>query len=901
MPGTAPPPRLPAFDSFGAALKYLRRRARLSQRELSIAVGYSESQISRFESQQRPPDLATLRARFVPALGLDDQPAAATHLLQLAASARGERNPAQASAAPADTPAGQPWSDSGKPPQAFPTPLTSFVGREREIADIQRLLLEQHPVATRLVTLTGTGGSGKTRLALQVMLTVRADYPGAAWLVELAPLADPAFVPQAVATALGVREVAGQPLTQALVDYLRPRSAVLVLDNCEHVINACAALVEALLRGCPGLKLLATSREALGVLGETPYAVQPLALPTEAAAPDDEYAQAEAVLLFVDRARAVRPDFGLTHANLTVAAHICRRLDGIPLAIELAAARLRALTQEQVANRLDDRFRLLIGGNRGALPRQQTLRATFDWSHDLLPDLERTLFRRLAVFQGGWDLEACEVVCAGAGLERGLVLGLLMRLVDKSLVVAEDRGHAMRYRLLDTVRQYAHEKLVEQGEAESYRRQHLHYYADLAEQAGPHLDGPEAGHWMPRLDADLDNLRAAMQWSLKGDVLTGLRLATPLGTYWWLRSGDDATVRWFNLALLREAEDLADRPRPPKRALLRALALRVAGHLTYYANTWEQYGQEVPLLEESLALYRDAGTVGRVGMAFALRNLGRSALDVPDYERAQALGEAGLTLSRETGKRDMVAQCLVLLGRVAMAQGEFSRAQALFEAAIAENDQIGNVVGNADCAYWAGEAAFNHGDLDAATELFVHSIALHSGLGGYGFISLSQSRLAAIEIARGHMAEARARYGAAITAGQMDNNNPFVLALAAHGLGRLAAQAGTYAEAVVHLRKALTNLQSCPDPNIIARLLDSLAEAAAGQRQAVRAAQLLGAADGFYARRPICLPPPEQAAREATAAATRALLGNAGFEQHRAEGRALAGRAAIAYALGEKT
>jgi predicted ATPase/DNA-binding CsgD family transcriptional regulator len=329
---------------------------------------------------------------------------------------------------------------------------TSFVGREREIAEVRALL-----TTTRLLTLTGAGGCGKTRLALRVAAEAAADHPDGTWLVELAGVADPALVPQAVAAAVGVREVPGVGLAEGLVDYLRRKAGLLVLDNCEHVVAAVACLVETLLRGCERLCVLATSRERLGSAGETTWRVPSLTVPPPSANPTVERLLGyEAVRLFVDRARAARPDFAPTARNAAALVEICRRLDGIPLAIELAAARVRVFSAEQIAARLDDRFRLLTAGPRTAVPRQQTLRATVDWSHALLARPERMLLRRLAVFAGGWTFEAAEAVAAGAGVHPDAVLDLLARLVDKSLVLADEQRGAVRYRLLETIRARAH-------------------------------------------------------------------------------------------------------------------------------------------------------------------------------------------------------------------------------------------------------------------------------------------------------------------------------------------------------------------------------------------------------------------------------------------------------------
>src|SRR5918997_3914016 len=345
----------------------------------------------------------------------------------------------------------------------LPLQLTSFVGREREIAEARDLLAEQ-----RLLTLTGPGGCGKTRLALKAAAELAERFEDGVWLVELASLSDPALVPQTVAFALGMREQPGRLLTDTLSEYLELKKMLLVLDNCEHLVEACAQLAEALLRACPNLRILATSREALGITGETGWLVPSLSLPDPRYLPPvDELPRYEAARLFIERAAAMLPTFELTDRNAAAVARLCRGLDGIPLAIELAAARVKVLSVEQIAERLHDRFRLLTLGSRTALPRHRTLRATIDWSHDLLSEEEKVLFRRLSVFVGGFALGAAEAVCVGEDLEENEVLDLLSHLVDKSLVVMQERGGGMRYGLLETVRQYGREKLEESGEAEA--------------------------------------------------------------------------------------------------------------------------------------------------------------------------------------------------------------------------------------------------------------------------------------------------------------------------------------------------------------------------------------------------------------------------------------------------
>ena len=440
-------------------------------------------------------------------------------------------------------------------PHNLPLQMTSFVGREAELAAVAGLLAG----AARLVTLTGAGGAGKTRLALQAAADAAEGAPDGVWFVDLAPLTDPDLVPSAALAAARGPELPGRGPLGSLLDHLRPRQALLLLDNCEHLLDACAALADAVLRGCPGVRVLATSRELLGFAGEVAWRVPSLAVPPAPAwhpgpdvpPPDDRGTGepaagatgtapaalagvygAPAVRLFAERARAVRPAFALGAADALTVAEVCRRLDGLPLAIELAAARARVLSVDELLARLDDRFRLLTGGSRTALRRQQTLQATVDWSHALLSAPERVLFRRLGVFANGGTLAAAEAVCAGgpAGpggpLEAGAVLDLLTGLVDKSLVVADATAEGTRYRLPETIRQYAAQKLVDAGEAAALRDRHRDWYAAWAEAADPQIVGRDQRAWFRRMDAEHDNLRAALAWSAAaGDGAAELRLA----------------------------------------------------------------------------------------------------------------------------------------------------------------------------------------------------------------------------------------------------------------------------------------------------------------------------------------------------------------------------------------
>ncbi|HLY67543.1 MAG TPA: BTAD domain-containing putative transcriptional regulator, partial [Chloroflexota bacterium] len=445
---------------------------------------------------------------------------------------------------------------SSSPPGYLPRQLTDLVGRGEEVRQVTAQLR-----LSRLVTLTGAGGVGKTRLAIAVAEAVGEEYADGAWFVELAALSDTSLVAQAVASILEVQEQPGRTLLQTLVNYLKPRALLLVLDNCEHLLQACAQLSEVLLRSCAGLRVLATSRQALGIGGETAYRVPSLRQPDPHALflAEKELVSVsagyDAVRLFVERARSQRSDFALTRHNGLAAVDVCHRLDGIPLAIELAAAQVRALTVEQIASRLDDRFGLLKGGSRTALPRQQTLRAALDWSYDLLTEPERLLLRRLSVFAGGWTLEAAERICPGVGVEGWKLLDLLTSLVDKSLVVFDENSEGEgRYGLLETIRQYGQERLAETEEEPILRGRHRDYFLALADEAEPHLVAADQGVWLARLDQEHDNLRTALDWCTDDPegAEIGLRITGALRVFWEARGYCDEGRKRGTTALLRK-------------------------------------------------------------------------------------------------------------------------------------------------------------------------------------------------------------------------------------------------------------------------------------------------------------------------------------------------------------
>jgi predicted ATPase/class 3 adenylate cyclase len=547
-------------------------------------------------------------------------------------------------------------------PNNLPVQVTSFVGREREIRDVTGLLGETH-----LLTLLGPGGTGKTRLSLQIAANLIETFVDGVWFVELAPLYDPVLVPQTVASAVSVREEAERPLITTLTEHLRARSMLLIFDNCEHLVDACARLADALLRSCPRLKVLASSREALRTAGEVTYRVPSLSLPDPQHLPPlERLTDYEGVRLLVERASAVKPGFKLTDANAAAAVQICHRLDGIPLAIELAAARLKVLSPREIAEHLDERFRLLTAGSRTVLPRHQTLRGLIDWSYELLSEPERAVLRSVSVFAGGWNLAAAEAVDADA-------LDLIGRLVDKSLVVADEEGGETRYSLLETIRQYGLEKLREAGEEPVIRSRHRDFYLALAESAAPHLQGQDQATWFRRLENAHDNLRAALRWSFDhGNIEASFRFGAALDLFWDTHGHITEGRQWLEQMVARSGE----LPAPATARSLRAHAGALGG-AAHMALRQSDFARAKALYVESLELWRAVGDRGAI--AEVLNNLGDLVRQLGDRRQGKAMIEESLTLFREVADKRGIAHALSNLADIFLADGDQLQAKRLFE------------------------------------------------------------------------------------------------------------------------------------------------------------------------------------------------------------------------------
>jgi non-specific serine/threonine protein kinase len=631
------------------------------------------------------------------------------------------------------------------PKHNLPQQLTSFIGREKQIAEVQTLLNK-----TRLLTLTGSGGCGKTRLSLQVAAGLLDFYEDGVWMVELAALTDPDLVPQTVATDLGLKEELNRSLTQTLTAHLKSKHLLLLLDNAEHLLAACARLADIVLPQCAQVTMLATSREALGIAGELTYRVPSLSMldPKRDATPES-LSNYESAQLFIERALFRMPQFAVTRENAPALASVCYRLDGIPLAIELAAARVRSMSLEELNQRLDHRFGLLTGGSRTAMPRQQTLRSAIDWSYELLSLAEQVLFRRLSVFAGGWTLEAVQALCAGDGVDEDTVLDLLTSLVDKSLLVAEERKGATRYRLLEIVRAYARDRLRESGEEAEIQSGHLTYFVALAEEAEPQLTGADQEAWLDRLEAEHDNLRSALAWSsLAGDGAGGLRLAGALSWFWYVRGHLREGRGWLSgsLAAARDGQ----------LAAARAKALHGAAVL---ASEQGDYPAARALHEECLSIRRELGD--RRGIAVSLSNLGVVADEQGDNGAARILRQESLAMFRELGDRRGVAGLLSNLGVAAHDHGDYAAARALYEESLAIRRQLGDRLGIAISLNNMGLVAREQGEYAAALALHGEALAIRYELGDRRGIAASLSGLANVALALSEPHRAGRCWGAA--------------------------------------------------------------------------------------------------------------------------------------------
>jgi predicted ATPase/class 3 adenylate cyclase/Tfp pilus assembly protein PilF len=745
-------------------------------------------------------------------------------------------------------------------PNNLPVQLTPLVGRVREVDAISSLLLRTD---VRLVTLTGPGGTGKTRLGLQVVAELVDDFEDGVFFVSLAPISDPALVASAIGQTLGVREVAGQTLAQSLRDYFRDKQMLLLLDNFEQVVSA-APVVTDLLAFAPRLKILVTSREMLHVSGEHDFPVPPLTLPDPNHLPQlEQLTKYEAVRLFIERALALKPDFVLTQQNAEAVARICHRLDGLPLAIELAAARITILSPQAMLARLQSRLKLLTGGARDLPARQQTLRNAIDWSYNLLDEGEQALFRWLSVFVGGCTLEAAEEMCSAQFSEDVPdldVLEGLASLVSKSLLrQVEGPDGGSRFTMLETIREYGLERLSESGEADALQAAHAHYYLRLAEQAEERLGGgPDQLVWLASLEAEHGNMRAALAWLRSRAesespgldyVELGLRLAGALGRFWEVHGHVTEGREQLALFLSTRRGDGAGTPG-------RAKALSLAGRLAYVQG---DYAGARSLYEESLEVWRElgsrAGRAGKAGMARALNGLAVLASDQGDHTEARSLFGAGLALYRERDDKAGVAGALINLGIEAVEEGDYAAASSLFQESLELQRELGHKEGIAESLGILGEVVRYEGDYATARSLYEQSLALHARLG-----------------------------------------DKLGIATQMHNLGYVALHQGDLADATSLFKESLAMARQLGSKRSIAICLVGLGAVALAEGQHERATRLFAAAGSLLEQLGAHLSPVDQSEYAANIATARAQLGE-GWNHIWAEGRAMTIEQAVENAL----
>ena len=776
---------------------------------------------------------------------------------------------------PADFP---PLKTRDRRSDTFPVQPTPLIGREHEVTAVVRLL---HRNNVRLVTFTGPGGTGKTRLALQVASELGDVFVGGVFFVSLASINDPMLVMPTIARALGIRDSMGQPVFARLVEVLQQKRVLLLLDNFEQIVEAAPQLAD-LLSSCPQLKLLVTSREVLHVRSEHEFAVPPLALPDAAHLPKRAaLARTPAVALFLQRAQAARPEFKLTSTNARAVAEICVRLDGLPLAIELAAARMKLLSPQTLLARLDQPLIMLTGGARDVPARQQTLRNTIEWSYQLLHAREQRLFRWLSVFVSGCSLQAAEAVCTGPGDGAGQVLDGVASLVDKSLLqrVEQTGGGSeeqedQRLLMLETIREYGLEALIASGEGHAARQAHADYFLQLAEEAEPALKGPLLVAWLERLEREHDNLRAALQWALEGGrAEVALRLGIALERFWVVRGQRNEGLTFLQRALAGSAEVAAN---------IRAKALLAAARLAFNQSNYDQ--GEI-LAQESLALFRELGD--KRGIALSLNRLGVAAWRRGDFGSAHVLLEEDLTLFREMGDRDRVAWSLFMHGLLDNKQGEYAGACSRFEESLALFRELGNKRGiAASLTQLAGTLFVSQGNQDMIYPLLEQGLSLDREVGDKEGMAVASLLLGWVALKQGERATARSRVEESLTLyREMEHREGMAEALSM--LGKVEAARGDHAFGRTLYEESLAMAQEIGDKELIASGLEGLASVVAVQGELAWATRLWGAAQALREAIGAPVQPIEQADYEQAVAIARDHLGEETFASAWAEGHAL--------------
>ncbi len=849
--------------SFGQRLRQLREAAGLTQEALAERAGISVKAIGALEQGRRQrPYPHTLRA-LADALRLSEDERA-----ELAGVVPSRGRPAGA-------------ARPSRP--SLPAPPTPLIGRDREVADVTRLLTSDD---VRLVTMTGPGGVGKTRLALAIAARLRDTFAGVAF-VPLAPLGDPRLVLSTVAQVLGLAEAGVATTREMLVAYLANHDWLLVLDNFEHVLDVAQEVAD-LLAACPGLTILITSRAPIRVRIEQEYPVRPLALPDLSQIPTlNEVSGVSSVQLFMERAQAAVPAFELTQANCAAVAAICRRLDGLPLALELAAARMRSLSPTEVLARLDHILPLLVGGSRDLPSRHQTMRETINWSHELLGPAEQAIFRRLSIFASGWTLAAAEEVTAWREIAVEDVVDLISALVEQSLVVVDTTSdNATRYRMLEPIRQFAARRAEEAGEWETLADQHLGWCLSLAQQAAKEMIGPAQQQWLDRLEREHDDMRAALAWCEqdRSRSTSGLRLATALWRFWETRGYLTEGRRWMEHAITAA---------PDAPTILRGEAFNVAGNLAFDQG---DYPRASTLIETSLTLRREIGDMRGIGLS--LNDLANVYLGQGEYERASTLYAEALALFREHATEWEIAIALHNTGMTLGYRGEYVRAFELLEEALAIWEEIGEMSLRARVVDVMGEISRRQGDLDRAQRWHEASLTLRQQVGDTRGTALTLNNLGKVARYRGDYAEATRLIEESLQLRQMIGAR-FGIASSLSSLADIARSQGDWRRARDLYQASINERWQLRINDGLADCLHGLADVARSAGDSQRAARLLGASEAMRESMLQIVSPIDRPDYERTLAAIRDSMTPDEFDTARAAGRALTVDQAIAEALGD--
>ena len=829
-----------AETSFGRWLQRRRKALDLTQEELAQRVGCAAETLRKIEADVRRPSrqMAERLAEALEIPGVDRAAFVKAARAELAADRL--KSPTQDLLQIAFVPPRSP----NKPITNLPAPLTKFIGREKEQADVIDLITKH-----RLVTLTGPGGIGKTRLSIRAGEACLRHHVDGVWIVELAPILDPLLVPRTAAIAIGLRDEPQRPVIDMLSDYLRGKEMLLILDNCEHLLDACAQLADTLLKYCPDLKILATSRESLRVLGEWLYAVPPLDLPKANSSIDmATVSQFSALTLFAERARAVRSDFSLNKDNAKTVTMICAQLDALPLAIELIAARARFMSPQTLLTKLNDQFVFSAGGVRAGSSRQKTLHNAMTWSYNLLTEPEQVLFRRLSIFAGGFSVEAAQAVCAQEELEGKDIFDLLGQLIDKSLVIVEgvSTSDEARYYLLETIRQYAFEKLKGSEEVRSLRLLHLTFFAEMVEEAERNFKGPLQATWYHQLDHELDNLRAALT-CFEGLEHAEIRLRFGAGLWrYWKSRGQSSEGRRH---LQRTLNGLP--PGPARQTPAYARALTAAGSLAYYEGDFSYSEQS---RKEALTVFRNLGD--QVGIADCLNGLGNTAISQGDYDSARLFYEEGLTIRRDLGETWGVARLLGNLGLLAYFQGNYVQAYSLHSDSLALFRELRDDEGVANELVNLGDVALHQAELSSALAFYTKSATISRGL-----------------------------------------KDQWGLAYAILGIANVAFEQGDFSTASSLYRECLSMFLEEADHIGLPYALESVAALSIMKNQLEKATRIFAAADALRKRKNSPMPLPDSSAYQKKLSVLQGQLDRSNFEAAWIEGRAMTMEQAVEYAL----